>query len=247
MRKFRQSSVFLKERSARQAETLSKTLASDEARDRMRVAAKALWTPERHTQASAAITDSWAVKAVRRRRIKGIKTAWTTERREAQAAATAKIMAHPEMNARRLAGLRRANAEPELKALRIANLKKANARPGVLRRKIKKMKETLHTPEVNARRSATSKALWADLRAGRDALAKIAKPRRGRGAPRKGERTKRILGLRSLHPDWNRGDIAREMYPQFGKFSKKERERLRDAIRKVEERMERPKKQETPA
>src|SRR5580700_8333023 len=59
IRKFRQSAAFLKERSARQAAAIRKTLGTDEARKRMRVAATEAWTPERHEQASVAITASW--------------------------------------------------------------------------------------------------------------------------------------------------------------------------------------------
>jgi DNA-binding transcriptional MerR regulator len=212
MRKFRQSPAFLKDRSERQSATMKETLAPKEARERMRTAAAEAWTPERHEEASAAITASWAKEGVRRKRITGIKKAWTPERREAQAAATAKIMADPALNERRLAGLRRANADPELNALRIANLKKANADPDVRRRKIEKMKRTLHTPEVNARRSARLKKMWDKIRADR-ALAELAKPPKGRGAPPKEERNSKILRLHGL--GWEPSEIARETEPDF--------------------------------
>jgi DNA-binding transcriptional MerR regulator len=228
MRKFRQSSAFMKDCSARRAETLSKTLAPDKVRARMSFTSKATWSPERRTQASRTITNSWAVKAVRRRRINGIKRAWTPERREAQVEAMARIMADPGIQARRLAGLRRAAADPEVAALRIANLKRANARPGALRRKIKKMKETLHTPEVNARRTATAKALWADLRAGRAALAEITKPRRGPGAPPKVERNKEIMRLHDL--GWNASSIAKKTEPDFATDRRHAIDRVRNAI-----------------
>ena len=84
---------------------------------------------------------------------------------------------------------------PELKALRITNLKKALADPVVNRRRIKKMKQTLYRPEINARRSARLKKMWADFRDGSAALAKSAKPSKGRGAPPKHERHKRAAEL----------------------------------------------------
>lgn len=216
-RKNRQSQYSSK-RSARQAASLRKTLATPEAHALKTSASKKSWDdhPERHEQASASIKKSWDVKAVRKRRISGIKKAWTPERRKAQAAATAKIMADPELNARRLAGLRRTSSDPELNALRIANLKKANADPAVRGRKIKKMEQTLHTPEVSARRRATSIKLWADLRAGHAALAEIVQIRnRRRGRPRMDERDKMVVILRARGKSWR--EIATQLVSDFAK------------------------------
>jgi DNA-binding transcriptional MerR regulator len=223
MRKLRQSSAFLKERSARQAATIRKTLAPEEARERMSTAAAEAWTPERHAQASAAITASWTKKGVRRKRISGIKKAWTDERREAKRTEMELIMADPVQNELRLVGVRKANADPARKALRIANLTKANATPAGRRRRIRNLKKTTSKKTESGRaacerRSVRLKKMWADFRDGKAALAASAKPSKGLGAPRMDERHKRAAELRRLDPvKWTWKKIAEVVDPNFAK------------------------------
>jgi len=217
------------ERRARQSARQRQECATPEGKAKMSAASKKGWTPQRRRRQSVAQRKSWAKPGVRVWRVAGIKNAWTPERREAQSVRTKRMNADSELTARRIASLRKQKSSPE-------NRKRVSAWSNGLWAK----------REHRERRSSTMKNTWAELRTARAAHA-AAKTHKGPGAPKKAERTKRILELRGLHPDWNRGHIAREMYPEFDKLSNKEREHIRDAIRKVEERTELPKKQEVPA
>jgi hypothetical protein len=230
-----------KDRRARQAASLRKTLASPEARALKSEAAKRAWTPERHARQTATMKETWTDPEVSASRIRGIEKAWTPERREAQRAATERIMADPEQNARRVAGLRRSSFDPELKALRIANLKKALADPVVNKRRIEKMKQTLHTPEMNARRSARLKKMHADARAGLAHLREIQNAGdHGPGRPTKEARNARIEELHQL--GLSDRNIARETEPDFAENPNAAKNR----VRSVRNRMKRSKEREAP-
>ena len=231
-----------KDRRARQAASLKKTLATREARARMSAAGKKSWEedPERHKRASAATKKSWEVQGTRTRRIRGIKKAWTPERREAQSGATKRIMADPELNARRIAGLKRVSTDPELKALRIANLKKANADPATRRRKIKKMKQTLYTPEMNARRSAKLKKMHADARTGLAALKETERAENRRGGRPTKDVYKEAAILRERGATWR--ELARKFDPHFDKDPEAAMHRMETSVRRVMK----SKKQEAP-
>jgi hypothetical protein len=110
-------------------------------------------------------------------------------------------MADPAHNERRLVGLRKANADPMRKTLRSIHLAEMNADPVINRRKIRNLRKTTSKKTASGRaacesRSVRLKKMWADFRDGNAALAKSAKPSKGRpGAPPKHERHKRAAEL----------------------------------------------------
>jgi hypothetical protein len=222
-----------KDRRARQAASLRKTLATRGARARMSAAAKrALADPEVRARRGAAIKNALADPSVRARMSVGIRKAWTPERRAAQGERMTQIMGNPEQNARRIAGLRRSSSDPELKALRIANLKKALADPVVNKRRIEKMKQTLRTPEMNARRSATLKKMHADARAGLAAMKKIEEAKnRGLGRPPLSDKNKRIEDLKRLGLSPKK--IASQVEPDYAENPKAATERVKSAWKRI--------------
>jgi len=153
-----------RDRRARQAATLRKTLASPAARALKREAAKNSWTPERRATQGPRMAQTWSRRKTRAARINGIKKAWTPGRRASQGARMKNIMADPEANARRLAGLERARTDPDIRARKAAALRKTLARPEVRARRIAQVRKMSRKPEVRAAKSERMTKIWADLK-----------------------------------------------------------------------------------
>jgi hypothetical protein len=222
---------------------------------------KEWWTPERKKAHSEKSIEIWDDEDRKKAKSEEQKTFWADhpdsvnaqskrqkrvmrdrKRRKVQSKIMKKLKADPEFEALRLAGISKAEATEERKTARRATLSETLSKPAVSKRRKKNSAKAQLDPEYRDARSVEKKKFWADIRAAQDAHT-AAKTRNGPGAPKKTERTRRILELRSLHPNWDRGDIAREMYPDYDKLGTQEKTNIRGAIAKVEFRQ----KQETPA
>jgi len=205
------------EKSAAQSERQKEVWADKERRDAKSKEQKQFWV--NHPEKSAA--QSKRQKRVMR----------SSKRREINSATMMRLKAHPEFEARRLAGIAKAEATPERKTLRRGTLAKTLAKPAVRRRRIKNSKKATATHEYRAAMSARKKKLWAGLRAGQAALAKIVQHRR-LGRPRMDEWYGSAAILHRQGVSYR--ECARQKDPEFEKDPDAATLKMRIGIRRWE-------------